>query len=308
MQLPVDHAAAANRILLDFLNRWLSDPEAPMTRLFIPRMKGLMCPSPGMQLHEQPELVMMEAGMDRYVFPEQRHDLLPGHIALVPSGLPHVERFVKRKTRFLLLVVMFDVDRIRFRCADFSGYRSPGRLHEGIVETREATGIAATLEHLARLGQGPGAWQGRAVDGLARGVFAWLGAVLHGQSVTPPRYSPSVLNAINQVSLHLDDSELGAGRLAGRVGCSANYLSDCFHRETGSTLTGYIQHKRVQKAEYLLAHSALRMKEIAAICGFRSQNYFTRLFRQYNGIAPTGWRQRLRQAHIEDTLAEDRWR
>jgi AraC-like DNA-binding protein len=46
----------------------------------------------------------------------------------------------------------------------------------------------------------------------------------------------------------------------------------------------------MEKAQELLANTALRIHEVATAVGFEDDAYFTRRFKQLNGVSPRGYR------------------
>lgn len=52
----------------------------------------------------------------------------------------------------------------------------------------------------------------------------------------------------------------------------------------------YLNRERLHKAQFLLVHSPMILKEVAAVCGFSSAHYFSRVFRAQFGCAPRQWR------------------
>lgn len=69
------------------------------------------------------------------------------------------------------------------------------------------------------------------------------------------------------------------------------YLSTLFKKETGSTISQYINEVRVEKSKLLLLEENLRIVEIASICGFEGQSYFTKVFRKIVGMTPKKYRE-----------------
>jgi AraC-like DNA-binding protein len=53
---------------------------------------------------------------------------------------------------------------------------------------------------------------------------------------------------------------------------------------------GDLTHIRVQEAKGLFRSSTLRLADIALICGFGDQSYFTRVFTRSVGASPGAWR------------------
>lgn len=102
-------------------------------------------------------------------------------------------------------------------------------------------------------------------------------------------YSPIIQKVINQINLNLA-SDLGLKNLSEMFNISAGYLSTLFKKETGITLTDYVNKKRVEHAIFLLNTTQLQIQAIASCCGIQDINYFTRIFKKFNGMTPKKYR------------------
>ncbi len=69
-----------------------------------------------------------------------------------------------------------------------------------------------------------------------------------------------------------------------------SYFAKAFRRTTGTSPHRYLTHIRVQEAKGLLLSSTLPLADIALICGFGDQSYFTRVFTRSVGASPGSWR------------------
>jgi AraC-like DNA-binding protein len=69
-----------------------------------------------------------------------------------------------------------------------------------------------------------------------------------------------------------------------------SYFAKAFRRTTGMSPLHYLTHIRVREAKSLLASSTLPLADIALICGFGDQSYFTRVFSRSVGTSPGAWR------------------
>ena len=79
--------------------------------------------------------------------------------------------------------------------------------------------------------------------------------------------------------------------LADELGVSASYLSRLFKKETGTTLTAYVNSKRIDRAVYLLNTQVDSIQDIAIMCGIPDLTYFTKLFKKAKGMTPTKYRE-----------------
>ncbi len=78
--------------------------------------------------------------------------------------------------------------------------------------------------------------------------------------------------------------------VARHVYLSRSYLSGVFKAETGKTLSSYINEVRIEKSKALLCETPLSLLDIALLCGFEDQSYFSKVFKAMEGIAPKDYR------------------
>lgn len=71
---------------------------------------------------------------------------------------------------------------------------------------------------------------------------------------------------------------------------SPNYLAHLIKKETGRTFTDLVTERRMEKAQELLAHTTMRISDIAGAVGFEDEAYFARRFRQCFHVAPRDYR------------------
>jgi AraC-like DNA-binding protein len=102
-------------------------------------------------------------------------------------------------------------------------------------------------------------------------------------------------NALARVSRHVRENltqRLTLTRAAAAADLSPNYLAHLIKKETGKTFVDMVTERRMEKAQELLAHTSLRISEIAQAIGFEDEAYFSRRFRQRFQIAPREYRTR----------------
>lgn len=71
---------------------------------------------------------------------------------------------------------------------------------------------------------------------------------------------------------------------------SANYFGDLVKKETGKTAQEYIQAKVIDLAKERIFDTTKSISEIAYELGFKYPQHFTRLFKQWVGVSPNGYR------------------
>ncbi|MGN0165210.1 MAG: helix-turn-helix transcriptional regulator [Lachnospiraceae bacterium] len=102
-------------------------------------------------------------------------------------------------------------------------------------------------------------------------------------------YSLLIRKAITDIGYDLT-ADLSLRALAGRLNVNPSYLSTLFRRETGVTLTEYVNKKRIEHAIWLLNTTDLQIQEIAQHCGIPDVNYFTKTFKKLVGKTPKEYR------------------
>ncbi|MGE7055201.1 helix-turn-helix domain-containing protein, partial [Paenibacillus glucanolyticus] len=66
-----------------------------------------------------------------------------------------------------------------------------------------------------------------------------------------------------------------------------------FKKETGISLGTYIIQARIKAAKHLLEATSLSVYQIAAKVGYANYSYFSKLFKQDTGWAPSDYRREL---------------
>lgn len=106
-------------------------------------------------------------------------------------------------------------------------------------------------------------------------------------------YSPDVKDTIDYIHENLSQKPQ-IEQLAKRQFVSKSYLTARFRAETGVTLGQYIDEQQMIKAQQLLCLTNMSLETISRELGFCDQFYFSRRFKQFNGIAPLQYRKKHR--------------
>ena len=77
------------------------------------------------------------------------------------------------------------------------------------------------------------------------------------------------------------------------LGISPSYLSSLFKKETGITLTEYVNQRRIEYSIFLLNTTNMQIQTVALNCGIPDINYFTRLFKKQIGKTPSEYKRLL---------------
>jgi AraC-like DNA-binding protein len=99
--------------------------------------------------------------------------------------------------------------------------------------------------------------------------------------------------ALSRVIRHVRGNlarHLSLGGAAAAADLSPGYLAHLIKRETGRTFVDLVTERRMEKAQELLAHTSMRVAEVAAATGFEDEAYFARRFRQWFQLPPREYR------------------
>lgn len=103
------------------------------------------------------------------------------------------------------------------------------------------------------------------------------------------KYSPAVQKTIVAVDADLT-ADLSLKAMSELNNVSAGYLSALFKKETGLTLTDFVNKRRIKMAKKLLATTNLQIQTVAGHCGILDVQYFTKMFKRYEGKTPKEFR------------------
>lgn len=131
-----------------------------------------------------------------------------------------------------------------------------------------------------------------------QGILMLLTAkFLNPQLFKHPEHKPiplKIAETLNYilVNLHLD---LSVHQLASRANQNADYFSRQFKQHTGTRPLNYINEKRIERAQYLMATSRMSYSEICTQTGFDNLSYFSKAFKKLTGMSPSTYKKQIFQ-------------
>ncbi len=87
-----------------------------------------------------------------------------------------------------------------------------------------------------------------------------------------------------QKDMSLDD-------ISRELNISPYYFSKLFKEETGENFVEYVTGRRMERAKQLLKNPDLSIKEVCVEAGYSDPNYFSRIFKKYQGVSPTEYKE-----------------
>ncbi len=125
-------------------------------------------------------------------------------------------------------------------------------------------------------------------------LSVWLTGVMHrfinySFDFTKVKHSDVVYKVMEYVKQNFH-RKISLDDVARTVYLSRSYLSCIFKEETGQSLFSYINKVRVEKSKLYLLDNAVPLVDVAALCGFEDQSYFTKVFKKETGLSPKKYR------------------
>ena len=106
---------------------------------------------------------------------------------------------------------------------------------------------------------------------------------LKSREIKPVAYAKHYIEKNKGIDIKLEE-------LAKNAGFSYSYFSYLFKKETGKTLTEYIQMVRIETAKKLLVEKERNVSEIAELVGYSDIKFFTKQFKKTLGVSPNEYR------------------
>lgn len=239
---------------------------------------------------------------DRFTLPEKNFDFSLNQKPY--EAMQAVEKRYQAENELLEAVAKGDTNRALYTYSNFTSYRVPPRVADRL---RNAKNLYFSMNTLLRKAVQNGLvhplyideMSGRfaqeiekstsleALSSLGREMVHRYSNLVRNHSMRG--YSPAVQKVINYIDFNYQE-DLSLKKIADLFSISPSYLSALFKKETGSTLTEYINNKRIDISVSLLNTTDSSIQNIAAQVGFLDVNYYTRIFKKLKGISPSAYR------------------
>jgi Response regulator containing CheY-like receiver domain and AraC-type DNA-binding domain len=106
----------------------------------------------------------------------------------------------------------------------------------------------------------------------------------------------SVIERVKQyIREQLGELELTREQIARHVYLNPDYLTRLFKKETGMSISDYLQQQRIEYAKHLLTHSDQPVSAVALSAGYANLSYFSTLFKKTTGLTPVEYRRQMRR-------------
>lgn len=232
-------------------------------------------------VHHAVELSWVQGGRVDYELRNQRIEVGPGQLMVVPAGVEHATGFIGGTFAGSLWLGADAFEQL----ADAMGVKArlePSMLHD----TASLLTIARLLQQEAFEG-GAGALM--AADALSEVLTLKLLKV--APRSTERSTSPGIRRALDEIAVRYAEP-LSVDALASTAAMSRYHFSRRFQEQVGQSPYAYLQQVRLQRAAELLKGGRAGTTEAALSCGFTDLGRFGRKFRERFGCAPSAFKAR----------------
>lgn len=249
----------------------------------------------GWHYHPEAELTLILDGSGTRFVGDHMAAFGPGDLVLIGPNLPHTWRGGGKDGRSRSIYVHFRSDLFERQLGLLPELEGIRRLLRRAVRGLQVRGPVrdAAAARLACLEPLP------PLERLLE-FTAILERIARDETVvelSSPGFEPMLDEAtserIHRIHQHVFahfTGEVSHTTLARLAGLSPSALSHFFKRNTGRTLTRFINEVRTGHAARLLIDTSLNVSEIAYACGFANLSHFNATFRQLKGTNPTAFR------------------
>ena len=142
-------------------------------------------------------------------------------------------------------------------------------------------------------------------EGYKNSMKAWLVLLFLNLSRTHSQLHPLkqgeydnrgvIAEIISYINNNIEDVSLKG--LSEQFNYSPEYLSRIIKQNTGQSFIEIVKRFKMEKAKYYLETSDMPISAVMNLSGFKSINYFYKVFKLYNGISPSAYRKGARHAN-----------
>ena len=115
---------------------------------------------------------------------------------------------------------------------------------------------------------------------------------LLAKNYTYSEYSYLIRGIMSYIDGNLGE-DLSLSALADHSGRNPSYLSACFKKETGETITEYVTRQRINAAIQYFNSTNMSVSQVAAAVGIPDASYFSQQFKKHVGMSPSQYKKML---------------
>ena len=124
------------------------------------------------------------------------------------------------------------------------------------------------------------------IDDIQMKMEKWVDEIFEAYNLKKEAgYSKKILLAIDYIFMNFDKN-ISLTDIAQAVNLSEGHLRKCFKNETGETIVDFLTAYRIERAKRMMEEGIEKINEISIKAGFASNQYFSYVFKKFEGITP----------------------
>ena len=248
------------------------------------------CPATGWEIGTRTipdhEFVLITQGKGIITIEDNKHEGRAGTLFYFYPGLPH-SLISCNENPMHFLAVHFSFTNVQYENNNWFLNNSINNTILPIPSVLEIRNYVKLKEILVEIDK---YWRSKTIgkELMCKGFFLQLLSNIL-QDLELNCYNYSARNKVDEIISHIHknlDKDLDTKMLADTVSLSPGYMCKIFKEVTGYSLKKYINRCRVDAAKKMLAEEGLKVKDVAKRLGFKDEFYFSKVFKNIEGISP----------------------
>ena len=226
------------------------------------------------------ENIKKEAETDYYIYPVAQERKLRS--AVQNQDREEAENILNQILAYMYQINHYSLELIRPRILELM-----------IVLSRTAMDTGADMEMIDLLTRNIS----RQIDSFQNieDLTAWVAALLQNfMTATFTKKDTPHAESVYKITRYIQKNyrqKIELQDVAEHLHMTKSYLCRFFKKETGETIINYTNRVRINNSKLLLADTKIPLAEVALLCGFEDQSYFTKVFRGFVGVTPRKYRE-----------------
>ncbi len=163
---------------------------------------------------------------------------------------------------------------------------------EAMIALRESTSHVIHIEDVPAAQKYDGEYPD--IEGMKKWFLGKTSEICSNMESAREKEAVSIIEKAKSYIRDNYKKDISLDEVSREVDISPYYFSKLFKQETGGNFIEYLTEVRLRNARELLKDSGLSIKEICAESGYSDPNYFSRIFKKYEGVTPSEFREKLR--------------
>ena len=112
-----------------------------------------------------------------------------------------------------------------------------------------------------------------------------------------PQVQQAIREAADYITMNCH-KQMDPAMVAQHLHYNPDYFASLFRKQTGMTITQYLNKMRIELAKRLLVNENVSIKEAAYSSGFQDEKYFMRIFKRQEGMTPLAYKTAFQKSFI----------